>query len=144
MSPVINVGIDSDARAAYLVQYQQAGIAKVDAHARALWAQFVTVEPWLEMVYLHRAVQGYAYLNDPAAEDHLHRYPVVVSGVPHYGATRAEVAEEYVAISNLISVQIAGIFESRRLTVNAIPLQQDKPQVDALVNGFIGGNPLLP
>lgn len=142
--PVVHVSLDAAARAAYLLQYQQDGIARVDAHARAIWQQFMSVEPWHEMVYLHRAVQGFAYLNDPAADDHLQRYPVVVSGVPHYGATRTEVATEYVAISNQISVQIAGIFENRRLTINAIPLQPDKPQVDALVSGFVDANPLTP
>lgn len=140
--PVIDVLVDEAARTAYLVQYQQEGIARVNDHARALWAQFMVTEPWIEMVYLHRAVQGFAYLNDPAAEDHLDRYPVVVSGIPNYGATRAEVAAAYVHHSNQISVTIAGLYESRRLTVNAIPGQLDKPQVDALVNGFVGGNPL--
>ncbi len=140
--PVVYVEIDQDARAAYLVRYQQQGITRVNDHARALWAQFMVVEPWIEMVYLHRAVQGFAYLNDPAAEDHLDRYPVVAAGTPHYGATRPEVAAAYVHHSNQISVTIAGLYESRRLTVNAIPGQGDKPQVDALVNGFIGGNPL--
>ena len=140
--PVIDVLVDEAARAAYLVQYQQEGIARVNDHARALWAQFMVTEPWIEMVYLHRAVQGFAYLNDPAAEDHLDLYPVVVSGIPNYGATRPEVAAAYVHHSNQISVTIARLYESRRLTVNAIPGQLDKPQVDALVNGFIGGNPL--
>ena len=140
--PIVYVEIDEAARQAYLAVYQQQAIARVDAHARAIWAQILTVEPWREMVYLHRAVQGYAYLNDPAAEDHLDRYPVVVSGVPNYGATRAEVAEAYIQHSNLVSVTIAGVYEARRMTVEAIPGQLDKPQVDALANGFIGGNPL--
>ena len=140
--PVVYIEIDQDARAAYLVRYQQEGIARVNDHARALWAQFMVTEPWIEMVYLHRAVQGFAYLNDPAAEDHLDLYPVVVSGIPNYGATRAEVAAAYVQHSNQISVTIDGLYETRRLTVEAIPGQVDKPQVDALVNGFIGGNPL--
>ena len=140
--PIVYVEIDEAARQAYLAVYQQQAIARVDAHARAIWAQYLTVEPWLEMVYLHRAVQGYAYLNDPAAEDHLDRYPVVASGVPSYGATRPEVAAAYVQHSNQISVTIAGVYEAHRHTVNAIPGQLDKPQIDALVNGFIGGNPL--
>ena len=140
--PIVYVEIDEAARQAYLAVYQQRAIDRVDAHTRAIWEQILTVEPWREMGDLHRAVQGYAYLNDPAAEDHLDRYPVVVSGVPNYGATRAEVAAAYVHHSNQISVTIAGLYESRRLTVNAIPGQLDKPQVDALVNGFVGGNPL--
>ena len=142
--PIVYVEIDEAARNAYLLVYQQRGIALVKDHARALWARFMVEEPWVEMVYLHRAVQGFAYLNDPAAEDHLDRYPVVAAGTPHYGTTRPEVAAAYVHHSNQISATIAGLYESRRLTINAIPGQLDKPQVDALVNGFIGGNPLNP
>ena len=64
--PIVYVDIDEAARQSYLAVYQQQAIARVDAHARAIWTQILTVEPWLEMVYLHRAVQGYAYLNDPS------------------------------------------------------------------------------
>lgn len=140
---VVSVIIDQDARDAYLAVYKQRGVDRVNAHLKAVWEGNYARNAFLEMVYQHRAMQGFAYLNDPNRDANIARYPLVETGIPSYGATRAEVAESYIVYSNQMSADIASLYEDWRHAVNeTIPAQPDKPQVDTLVAAFISSHPI--
>lgn len=142
--PIITVPMDPAARAAYLEVYRAEAVGIIDTHMRAMWDGFQSGEPWIAMVYLHRAVQGYAYLNDPDADSHIDsRYPTVKSGVPNYGATYAEVAQGYVTINRTLTWIVANIYEDyRSITREVIPSETSKSVIDHYVNQFIEQHPV--
>ena len=137
--PILTVYADFPARDAYLLVYKQEAIDTVNQRTRDFWAAFTNGTPWVEMVQQHRAMQAYAYLNDPDAESHLPRYGLIVAGVPSYGANHTEVAEQYISETQYLSSTINDLYEDRRhAVVEHIPAQSDKPQVDTVVNTFLG------
>lgn len=141
--PIVSVPMNMEARAAYLDVYKADAIETVNAHMRAIWDRYQRAEPWVQMVYLHRAVEGYAYLNDPdRAENLLTRYPTVARGIPSYGANHDAVAAAYVEFNNQYTAVLVADYEDHRHTIEGIPAQVDKPQVDTLVNAFVIGHPV--
>ncbi len=141
--PVIDVNIDTAARAAYLEAYKSAAIATVNGHMTEVIRGNFATNGFIELVYQHRAVQGFAYLADADRDANIARYPLIDSGLGAYGTTRQEVAEAYIGYNNLVSYAVVKLYEDHFSVVHSeIPPQTEKHAVDTLVNAFIGRNPL--
>lgn len=141
--PVVFVSIDAAARATYLEIYKAEAIDAVDAHIEKILAVNFDRTTFVETVYQHRAVQAFAYLNDPDRDDNIARYPLIATGIPSYGATRLDVANAYIEFNNSISVALISLYEDHRHVVNEhIPAQVDKPQIDTLRDAFIASHPI--
>lgn len=141
--PVVHVPIDLAAREAYLDAYKAEAIAAVNTRVQDVMRTNYPDNAFIETVYQHRAVQAFAYLADPDGDAHIARYPLIPSGIPSYGATRAEVAESYIAFNNQVSADLVALYEDRRHVVNElIPAQTDKPQIDTLRDAFLASHPI--
>ena len=141
--PVVVVPFDVAAREAYLEVYKTEGVDRVNLHLRALRTSYENELSWVADVYLRRAIEGYAFLNDPNAEDHLDsRYPAIKLGIPSYGSTHTEVAEGYISANNYFNFQAAAIYDDHRHTINDIATKSDKEGVDHAVSEFIRQHPV--
>lgn len=138
--PVIDVNIDTAARAAYLDVYKAAAIATVNDRVSQVINDNFARTGFLELVYQHRAVQAFTYLADADRDANIARYPLIESGIGSYGLTRQQVAESYIGYNNSLSAQIVALYEDHRHLVNEqIPAQDSKTHIDTLVAAFLAG-----
>lgn len=135
--PEIVINIDPNARADYLEAFRQQGVERVNYRMRDVWIVVATWSPWEEMVVTHRAIQAYAYLNDPNAEANIARYPLIAAGVPTYGSTNAEVAASYVQYQQDTSGVLNGIYGLHKTAVANVKTAGDIPAVNAFIQQFV-------
>ena len=141
--PVISIEIDLAARAAYLDSYKAAAGAVVETRLRDILNTNYASNAFTELVFQHRAVQAFAWINDPDRDANISRYPLIQSGIPSYGETRQQVAETYIQSNNLVSGMVHALYEDHRHLVHEyIPAQTDKISIDALVASFLASHPI--
>lgn len=135
--PEVVISIDPDARAAYLELYREQGVERVHARMRDVWSVVATWSPWEEMVVTHRAIQAFAYLNDPDAETNIARYPLIAAGIPTYGPTNAEVAASFVQYQQATSGVLNDIYGLHKAAVANVQGAADTTAINTYVQQFV-------